>query len=68
MGAFDLLSDDDPRAVAHEEQKLRNKYGKELSEYTDIELMQEMNRRRAERTPVPKTHYDPKKGKKVKTK
>lgn len=45
MGAFDHLSDDDPRVIAYEEKKLKNKYSKSLSEYSLEELENEVKNR-----------------------
>lgn len=47
MGAFDMLSDNDPRVIAHEESKLhRDCGGKELSDYSDAEIKAELLRRK----------------------
>ncbi len=46
MGAFDMLSDDDPRVIAHEKSKLISKYSKSLSDYTEEELIQELRNRK----------------------
>jgi hypothetical protein len=48
MGAFDMLSDDDPRVLAHEEAKLRKKYSTQLSDYTLKELENEIKNRKIE--------------------
>ncbi len=45
MGSFDMLSDDDPRFVAHEERELKNKYSTKISEFSDVEIYKEFNRR-----------------------
>lgn len=45
MGSFDHLSDNDPRVVAHEERKLRNKYSTKITEFSDSEILKEFKKR-----------------------
>lgn len=47
MGAFDHLSDNDERVIAHENRHLRNEYSKSLSEYSTDELKSELKRRKS---------------------
>lgn len=54
MGAFDLLSDSDPRVIAHEEAKLRSQYGTRLSDYTIPELKAEIKRQLKEQKELKK--------------
>ena len=44
MGAFDMLSDNDPRVLAHEEAKLHRDCGQKLSKYTIAVLRAEIHR------------------------